>query len=137
MDIMNQSKEVLNKQSGRKCYISSGGPTDSNIIYAVECKKHNLFYVGMTTTQLNERINRHRSDIKHYPGRCELSKHCSEHGCDIDKDVEISVLVHVKGPFGKLKRQEDKWINRLGTLAPGGMNVHTSDFGFIHKTLFN
>ena len=51
--------------------------------------------------------------------------------------MEISILEHVTGTYGKLKRQEDKWINRLGSLSPSGMNLHTSDFGFIHKSLFN
>ena len=134
---MNISREIVNKQNGRKCHIAKGHATDRNVIYAAECKKHNLIYIGMTTTQLNERMNRHRSDITHYPTRSELSKHCSEHGCTLEEDMEISILEHVTGTYGKLKRQEDKWINRLGTLSPSGMNLHTSDFGFIHKSLFN
>ena len=134
---MNEEKFIENKQNGHKCKIEGGLSTDQNVVYAAECLKHNLIYVGVTTNQLNCRMNRHRSDITHYPDRCELSRHFSEKGCDFEKDLKISVLEHVRGTLSKLKRQEDKWVTRLGTKSPTGLNVSTSEFGYIYKSLFH
>ena len=135
-NLMNTSKVIENKQNGHKCKLPNGKPTDKNVVYAVECLKHSLIYVGATTNPLNCRINRHRSDITNYPERCELPKHFHNNNCDFKTDIRISVLEHVTGTLSKLKRQEDKWVTRLGTLSPGGLNASKSEFGSIYNALF-
>lgn len=134
---MNTTDIIHNKQNRRQCQIVGGSPTDKNVIYAAECTNHNLIYVGMTSDQLNHRFNRHRSDIIHYPYRCELPKHFKIHGCDFNKDLKVSILEKVKGGKATLLRQEDKWIMRMDTVAPNGLNSAVSEFGTIHKALFS
>ena len=92
----------------------------------------------MTSDKLSVRFNGHRSDVTYHPNRCELPQHYATNNCDINNDLRISILEHVKNPsWSKLLLQEDKWICRLKTAAPEGMNGTTSEFGYIHRTLFN
>ena len=135
-DLMNHTGVIKNKQNNKEQKISGGNSTSRNVVYSVECLKHELIYVGMTTDQLNCRINRHRSDINLYPDRCELPKHFHTHHCDFEKDIKISVLEHVKGNRSKLKIQEDKWISMLGTTGTTGMNGSATNFVHIYKSLF-
>ena len=133
---MNKSGKLCNPKNGRSCAVAGGKPTDKGVIYAVKCKKHNVIYVGATTDHLNQRMNRHRSDISHYPERCELPRHFSDNDCCFDRDAEISILEHAKGNIRKLERIEDKWVTRLGTLQPNGLNIGKSEYGKIYSALF-
>ena len=133
---INRSGTIYNNKNGRSANIPIGSATDSNVIYAAKCKKHQLMYVGMTGGQLNTRFSLHRSDIIHHPNRCELPRHFKDHGCDFDKDLEVSVLEHVKGGSATRLLQEDKWIQRLSTTGPNGLNERTSEFCSIHHHLF-
>ena len=110
--------------------IEGGRATDSGVIYAVRCKKHELISVGYTTTPLNERMNRHRYDIANRPEVCELTQHFAQNGCDFTKDVEISILKHVTGSTDRMELEEDKWISYLNTKAPLGMNERLSEYGY-------
>ena len=49
-------------------------------------------YIGQTGDQLNNRFNRHRSDIRCHQGRCELSKQLHNNDCDFEKDLKTSIL---------------------------------------------
>ncbi len=133
---MNTTGLITNPQNQRKSKIPIGKATDSNVIYAAKCKKHQLLYVGMTGGSLNTRFSGHRSDIKNYPERCELPKHFKDHGCDFNSDLEVSVLEYVKGGAATRLHKEDMWIKRLGTSSPHGLNEKTSEYGAIHKALF-
>ena len=133
---MNRSGTIHNQLSGRSANIPIGSATDSNVIYAAKCKRHQLLYVGMTGGQLNNRFSGHRSDVTHHPNRCELPRHFKDHGCDFDKDLEVSVLEYVKGGSATRLLQEDKWIQRLNTMSPNGLNERTSEFCSIHHHLF-
>ena len=134
---MNNKSNLVNSRNGRSCHVAGGSSKDKNIIYAVECTKCRLLYVGYTTDQLNHRMNRHRSDIRHYPERCELAKHFHDNDCDFERDIQVTILEHVKGSEYKLKRQEDKWMKRLGSQHPTGMNISVSEFGYIFSSLFD
>ena len=133
---MNTCGLICNPKTGRSANIPIGSATDSNVIYAAKCKKHQVLYVGTTGGQLNTRFSGHRSDIKHYPSRCELPKHFRECGCDFSMDLEVSVLEHVTGGVATRLLREDKWIRRLDTVSPNGLNERTSEFGSIHQHLF-
>ena len=135
--LMNNEQTLHNKKNGRTCTIAGGNSTDKHVVYAVECLKHEILYVGKTINQVNQRMNGHRSDITHYPNRCELTKHFHDESCDFDNGIKISILEHVKGHGNKLLRQEDKWILRLGTKQPTGLNDQLSEFGSILKCLSN
>ena len=126
---------VTNQISKRTCAIEGGKPTDKSVVYAWECTKHKLIYIGQTGDQLNIRFNRHRSDIICYPDCCELSKHFNSNDCDFEKDLKISILEKVKGSEAK-RQYNDQWIIQLDTSFPNGLNVHLSNFGRLYQLLF-
>ena len=81
-------------------------------------------------------MNLHRSDINLYPKSCELVQHCSTHGCDFNKDVEISILEHFTGSMDMMNLQEEKWITRLYTKVPKGLNERLTDFAKLYYSLY-
>ena len=133
---MYKSNTVVNQISKRSCEISGGHPQDIGVVYSAECTKHHLLYVGQTGDSLSNRFNGHRSDIRCYPDRCDLPKHFHENGCSFINDLQVSVLEKVKGSAPLRKYKEDKWMTRLNTIHPYGMNQHVSEFGSIYKALF-
>ena len=52
---------------------------------------------------------------------------------EFHKDLKVSILESVNGPESLRKFKEDKWIMRLDTLAPNGLNVHLNDLGNLYK----
>ena len=134
--LMNNSGTITNTKAGITLPIEGGLPTDAGVIYAVRCTKHDIISVGNTTHQLNERMNGHRSQITTAPQSCELVSHFATCGCDFRKDVEISILEHVSGSPERMVLHEDKWITRLNTKAPYGLNVRLTCFGRLYFSLF-
>ena len=133
---MNPLTTITNQILKRTFAIEGGKLTDKSVVYAAEGAKHKLIYIGQTGDQLNNRINRQRSDIRCYPDRCELSKHFNSNDCDFEKDLKISILEKVKTSEAKRQYKEDQWIIRLDTSYPNGLNVHLSDFGCLYQLLF-
>ena len=72
---MNDTGVITNRVSGRTCKIAGGASNTVGCIYAAECTKHGLMYVGETGNALNTRFNGHRSDTKLRSDRCELDAH--------------------------------------------------------------
>ena len=89
---MNNTGMISNTNQSRKFKIAGGPCNQRNVVYAAECTRHHLLYVGQTSTPLNIRFNGHRSDISVKPEQCQLPKHFNEHGCDFEKDLRISIL---------------------------------------------
>ena len=81
-------------------------------------------------------MNLHRSDIKKYPKSCELVQHFANNGCNFDKDAQISILEHVSGSLEVMELHEDKWIARLDTRAPKGLNERLSSYGKLYYDLY-
>ena len=126
---MNNSGLITNS-NGTKNYKVAGGPcTQSNVVYAAECTKHHLLYVGQTSTPLNARFNGHRSDIAKKPDSCQLPKHFSTHGCCFEKDLRITILEKNLENEEMGKTREDMWISRLNSLTPHGLNTDLNEFG--------
>ena len=134
--LMNNTGTIEDKKTGRKFNIVGGKPSDSNVIYAAECLRHNLLYTGQTGGKLSTRFAGHRSDIEHYPERCKLPKHFKDNGCDFSKDLRVTILEHVKGDEGMRLQREAMWMSRLQTVTPHGLNSSTSEFSGVHKALF-
>ena len=67
-----------------------GNCKEREIIYAAQCSKHKVLYIGHTGEQLSERFSKHRYDIKNRPDNSELAKHFHEnHNLSDDLNVTI------------------------------------------------
>ena len=103
------------------------------IIYIVNRKKCDLLYVGHTEEMMSTRFSKHKYDINKRPKNNELTEHC--HGThDTENDLEIFILDHGIPELGKGKFLEDKYICKLQTIAPNGMNV---DMGSYAKEIYS
>ena len=111
----------------------------ANVIYAAECAKCHMVYVGQTKQKLYQRFTGHRSDTSLRPDRCELAEHYADPTitCNFESDLRIHILQkNVSGPRSTREAEEDKWIMKLGTLAPNGLNTKLSEYGVLYKALF-
>ena len=63
---MSNTNVITNKLSYKSCYMSGGKCSTIDTIYAAECTRHSLIYVGQSSQKLNSRFNGHRSDVKVY-----------------------------------------------------------------------
>ena len=135
---MGQIDQLVNSKSRKKCQISGGSCQSKNVIYASECAKHNLLYVGFTSTTLSQRFNKHRSDSKHDPRATELSKHFHDsNSCSFNRDLRVHVLENVEGGIDALLHRQSQWMSRLGTHEPMGLNSSCNELGRIHCKLFS
>ena len=127
---MNNSYRVTNKKLGRTCFSQKGDGTSSHVVYAAECTKHRLLYVGFTKRPLHLRFNNHCSETNLGTHTCELVQHFSTLNCIFHKDLKIHILQH-ELPNNKdaCKAEEDKWIIKLDTKSPNGMNTVLHNFG--------
>ena len=64
---------------------------EREIIYAAQCSKHKVLYIGYTGEQLSERFSKHRCDIKNRPGNSELAKHFHE-SHNLNNDLNVTIL---------------------------------------------
>ena len=134
---MNTSGLITNSRARRSARIAGGPANTIGCIYAAECTKHDLLYVGQTGGRLNVRFNGHRSDTSLRPERCELDQHFAEGNCNINKDLRVSVLENAKGTSDSFREyKEDRWITRLQTNKPAGLNVSSHEFGQIYRALY-
>ena len=55
----------------------------------------------------------------------------------MDTDLQVSVLEQVSGSRALREYKEDRWITRLQTVVPNGMNAsYATDFGPTYAKLF-
>ena len=135
--LMNHSGSITNVQTGTTKRIKGGNATDKNSIYAAECTKHNLICVGYSSQQTNQRFNLHRTEIASNARTCELVRHFADNNCDFDRDLRVSILDTVSGSTTNREFHEDKWITRLNTRAPNGINSRLSGFARLYYDLFD
>ncbi|CAJ0966769.1 unnamed protein product [Ranitomeya imitator] len=108
------------------------------VIYHATCPC-NKVYIGLTTRELKIRTREHYRDIMNAKTAQEVSalktlpRHfrqyhqCNPHGLKI-KGIDLVSLGIRGGNAGKvLAQMESRWIYRLGTIAPQGLN---ESFGF-------
>ena len=129
---------ITNKLSHKSCYTSGGKCSTTDTIYAAECTRHNTIFVGQSSQKLNSRFNGHRSDVKVKPKACELSQHFHNNKeCSIDRELKIYILQdNVTGSWEEREYFEDRWITRLNSKAPNGMNSNLKEFAKTFYALF-
>ena len=88
--------------------------------------------------KLNSQFNGHRSDVNVKPNVCELSQHFHNNKeCSIDRDLKVYILQdNVTGSWGKREYFEDRWMTRLNSKAPSGMNSNLKEFAKTFYALF-
>ena len=58
--ITNDKLNIIEKIKG------TGNCMEREIIYAAQCYKHKVLYIGYTGEQLSERFSKHRCDMKNF-----------------------------------------------------------------------
>ena len=92
-------------------------------MYAARCKICDLIYAGETSHKLGQRFSGHRYDAKKRPENNELTQHIHDNNHDFEKDIEINILRQGIHSQEERVHYEDKFICKLGTLHPNGINV--------------
>ena len=76
---LNTAKLITNDKLNITEKIKGNGNCNKReMIYAAQCSKHKVLYIGHTGEQLSERFSKHRYDIKSRPDNSELAKHFHE-----------------------------------------------------------
>ena len=135
---MSLQDSIENTRSKRKCATAGGKCSDKGVVYAAECTHHNIINVGYTQQKLSNRFTGHRSDTKLYPNATELAHHFHKSStCDISRDLRVTILQQgISGSKDACEFQEDRWITRLGTKYPNGMNIELKHMAKTYYDLF-
>lgn len=111
--------------SGTKSITQGGDCKSRNLVYGAWCKKHKQLYVGQTGEKLCDRFSKHRYDIKKRPDNNELAAHFHNNH-DVDKDLGVVILERLKVDNAEARKYyEDRWVCKLQSLQPQGINVDT------------
>ena len=103
-------------------------------VYVIECKKTSKKYVGSSISdKMNSRIERHKYELQHgVHGNYYMQHSWNLHGpnsfsFDILETIDFN---HEKSRHENeaiIRKLEDAWISKLGTLAPYGFNCKTAE----------
>ena len=105
------------------------------MVYLITCNACTVCYVGEKGNQLRTRLNNYRSDIRHY-NDTQVARHFNG-ACHSYADLRITILE--SWPFSDdtsletiyRRNCESKWITRLKTRQPEGLNIREDSFGII------
>ena len=136
--LLRNTNSITNKLTNKSCLTSGGKCNTTDTIYAAECTKHNLIYVDHSSQKLSGRFNGHRSDVKVKQNAYKLSQHIHESkNCKIENVLKVYILQdNATGTREKREFMEDRWITRLNTKLPNGMNSNLKDFAKTFYSLF-
>ena len=128
---INHSGFTISKTTGRKFYtMVNVNCQSSNLIYLITCKHCSVQYVGQTKNRLLTRFQGHHFDIQNQNDTT-VSRHynkCPSQPARFD-GLEISVLRFMRSRAdsrsGQIERdrEESRWIHRLATVVPQGLNL--------------
>ena len=106
--------------------------SSTHVVYAIQCSKCNLFYIGQTTQKLRQRFAAHRSDIRTHKNTT-IALHFNLPGHNLDQHLEITPLTQItKSDLEEhnklqLTTLENKLIKKFDTIHPNGLNTHTHE----------
>ena len=63
---------------------------EREIIYAVQCSKYKVLYIGHIGEQLLERFSKHHYEIRNRPDNSELAKHIHE-SLNLNNDLNVTI----------------------------------------------
>jgi len=101
----------------------------NNLIYCISCKTCSKLYVGQTKNTIKERFKSHFYSITNpLKSDTTVGRHYSDSSHNGLDDVQIFVLEYIRAPQQTAASQgirndsEMKWIHRLSSIAPLGLN---------------
>ena len=129
---INHTGHIVSKTTGQQFpTMTNINCQSSNIIYLVTCSNCGIQYVGQTKNCLLTRFQGHHFDIKNQNDTT-VSQHynkCpSSHPAHFE-GIQISILSFIKNPANskagqfERDREEKRWIHRLATVVPKGLNL--------------
>ena len=139
--LMSEKNFITCKNTKRKYFSSFGSCLSKNTIYNAECKHCGKMYVGKSTQSLCDRISGHRSlfyDCISKNGNINNKRSTNEdeyilgmhlyknHGLSLKEAFNQSyvfTVLQVCSPKN-IDVQEHKWIQKLKSVAPYGLNSH-------------
>jgi peptide-methionine (R)-S-oxide reductase len=99
-----------------------------NLIYCITCTICNKQYVGQTKNRLMDRFVMHFGNIKRKNQKDPIGRHFSSTGHDGQVKIKIHIVDFIHAPSNSKPGQqlrddlEKKWIHRLQSLSPQGIN---------------
>lgn len=134
---LDRSGKIVSKTTGRS-YISMKNVTckSSNLIYCLSSRICSQQYVGQTQQTLMKRVYAHLYAIR-TKGDTSVSKHFNSpgHGGSTDMNIHIVEFIHCypnkAESQGIRDKVELKWIHRLRTVFPQGLNVMDTRFSTV------
>ena len=107
-----------------------GNCKSKDLVYAVSCKKCDLLYVGQTGEALQTRMSKHRYDCRKRRGNSALAQHFFD-AKDNDPERDMRICILQTGLSTKAEREfhKDRWICRLQTMEPTGINKERHQYG--------
>ena len=89
---INTAKLIANDKLNIKEKIKgTGNCKESEIIYATQCSKRKVLYIGHTREQLSERFSKHRYNIKNRSDNSELARHFHENH-NLNDSLNVTIL---------------------------------------------
>ena len=77
--LMNSSKTIVNKKTGVKIDVKPRATCKTEgVIYALNCKKCEMIYVGHTGDSISKRFSGHKYDTAKRPHQNEFTQHCEK-----------------------------------------------------------
>ena len=126
---LNKTGKIKSHSTGRTYKTETNISCHSyNFIYCLTCSDCGKQYVGQTENTIIARINSHLSTIRLFED-LHVPTHMQEHGTNLNPNLEVHVLEFIRAPPSSVKAQElrdsveRKWITRLNTLVPQGLNL--------------
>jgi hypothetical protein len=131
-NLMSNKKSVTSTATGESFRTPSGDCKCSNVVYLAECLLCKQQYTGKTTNKLQKRIAGHRSHVLGFTIAEDdeesddkaLAEHLSsEHHLDTVAAFNLSYSFTILQINPRnLDKSEQKWVSRLVTLRPFGLN---------------
>ena len=105
-----------------------------NAIYMIICRKCGMYYIGMTSKKVRERLNQHRAAV-----RAKKATSVSQHFTGdnhSEQDMQFALLEHQISAHKKvLQVKEATWIHLFDATASGMNRKEESDFRLDPNTL--
>ena len=131
---MNTAKLITNdKLNITEKIKGTGNCKEREIIYAAQCSKHKVLYIGHTGEQFAESFSKHHYYINNRPDNSELAKDFHE-SHNLNNDLKVTILQNNIKTAAARRYHEDKWTCKLKTLARHSLNTEIGDYA---KQMYN